>query len=79
MKEQSKIPYRNWYIVPFAVPQPDGKWAANCEIEKSDADGLDIFQEALPTFLENEKESAIIIACTDAKRRIDGIIADPLG
>ena len=79
MELASSIVYRKWAILPFAKSLPNGKWAVNYEIETIDGDGRASFQGALPAFEADTKNDALIAACADARRQIDGIIADPRG
>lgn len=79
MGTQQKIYYREWGIVPFSFPRPDGKWSTSCEIDKIDADGLNVFQDGSDIFVDDLEEESIAAACEDAKHRIDAIIANPLG
>lgn len=79
MRAGQKIFYRDWVIVPFSIPRPDGTWATSCELEKMDADGLNVFQGALDIFVSDLEKESINAACEDAKNQVDAIIADPLG
>jgi hypothetical protein len=78
LKSNSVIYYKQWKILPFALPLQDGRWSANCEVEEMDADGLESFQNSFPNFVSNSKFEAIHLACEDAKKQIDDILADPV-
>jgi hypothetical protein len=78
MDQQSKIHYKGWEIIPFALPTGDGQWAASCDIERAGSDGVDVFEGATMQFIRDQEDDAIAAACDEAIRQIDNIIANPL-
>ena len=77
LHSHSVIVYKQWTILPFALPLPDGRWSASCEVEEIDGDGLESFQGSFPNFVSNSKSEAVHLACEDAKKQIDDILAYP--
>lgn len=73
-----KIHYKGWEIVPTALPTPDHKWSASCDIERAGADGVEVFEGATMQFVRDTEDEAIAAACDEAIRQIDNIIANPL-
>jgi hypothetical protein len=73
-----KIHYKGWEIVPTALPTSDSKWSASCDIERANADGMEVFEGATMQFVRESEDEAIAAACDEAIRQIDNIIANPL-
>ncbi|WP_296001485.1 DUF6566 family protein [Rugamonas sp.] len=78
MNAASKMHYKGWDIVPFAAPTSDQAWSASCDIERANADGVEVFEGATMQFIRDTEEDAIAAACEEAVRQIDNIIANPL-
>jgi hypothetical protein len=77
MTGDSKIHYKGWEIIPFAVPA-GAQWSASCDIERAGADGVEVFEGATMQFVRDQEDDAIAAACDEAIRQIDNIIANPL-
>lgn len=77
MNERLKVHYRGWAMMPTAIPQGDGTWTGNVELEVVDGDGADTFQGSFPNIVRDSKEDAIAAACDAARGHIDDLIADP--
>jgi transposase len=73
-----KIHYKGWEIVPTALPTTDRRWTASCDIERANADGIEVFEGATMQFVRDNEDEAIAAACDEAIRQIDNIIANPL-
>ena len=73
-----KIHYKGWEIIPVALPTTDHQWSASCDIERANADGVEVFEGATMQFLRPTEDEAIAAACDEAIRQIDNIIANPL-
>jgi len=73
-----KIHYKGWEIIPTALPTSDNKWTASCDIERADANGVEVFEGATMQFVRDNEDEAIAAACDEAIRQIDNIIANPL-
>ena len=78
MSGDSKIHYKGWDIIPVALPAGDGQWTASCDIERANADGVEVFEGATMQFVREREDDAIAAACDEAIRQIDNIIANPL-
>jgi len=78
MGDQSRIHYKGWDIVPLALPTDDQKWTASCDIERANANGVEVFEGATMQFVREREVDAIAAACDEAIRQIDNIIANPL-
>ena len=77
MNEKLQVHYRGWAMMPTAIPQGDGTWSGNVELEAVDGDGADTFQGGFPNVVRDSKEDAIVAACDAARGHIDDLIADP--
>jgi hypothetical protein len=73
-----KIHYKGWEIIPTALPTSDHKWSASCDIERANANGVEVFEGATMQFVRESEDEAIAAACDEAIRQIDNIIANPL-
>ena len=73
-----KIHYKGWEIIPTALPTGDNKWSASCDIERANANGVEVFEGATMQFVRESEDEAIAAACDEAIRQIDNIIANPL-
>lgn len=73
-----KIHYKGWEILPIALPTPDGRWSASCDISRVGVDGVEVFEGATMQFVRGHEDDAIAAACEEAVRQIDNIIANPL-
>ena len=73
-----KIHYKGWEIIPTALPTSDNKWSASCDIERANANGVEVFEGATMKFVRESEDEAIAAACDEAIRQIDNIIANPL-
>jgi len=74
-----KIHYKGWEIVPTAIPTSDQtQWSASCDIERANADGVEVFEGATMQFVRDTEDDAISAAVEEAVRQIDNIIANPL-
>lgn len=78
MSAASKMHYKGWEIIPFAAPTSENKWSASCDIERANADGVEVFEGATMQFIRDTEDDAIAAACEEAVRQIDNIIANPL-
>jgi hypothetical protein len=73
-----KIHYKGWEIIPTALPTSDNNWSASCDIERANANGVEVFEGATMQFVRESEDEAIAAACDEAIRQIDNIIANPL-
>jgi len=74
-----KIHYKGWEIVPTAIPTSDQtQWSASCDIERANADGVEVFEGATMQFVRDTEDDAISAAVEEAVRQIDNIIANTL-
>jgi len=73
-----KIHYKGWEIVPTVLPTNDNKFTASCDIERANADGVEVFEGATMLFVRETDDDAITAAWEEAIRQIDNLIANPL-
>jgi len=75
---QAKVHYQGWDIIPFAIETADGNWEASCELEREGPEGLETFQGVSANLVHHDKERALSLAVSDARRKIDDMVADPV-
>ena len=72
-----KLQYKGWSILPTALLTTDGQWSASCDLARSGADGLELFEGVTVPCVRAHQMDALKAACAAAMRQIDDILAEP--
>lgn len=73
----NKLHYKGWDILPTVLPTANHKWSASCDLERENADGVEVFEGATIQVERDTEDEALLAACNEAYIQIDNIVADP--